>query len=119
MERNRASGRLPTLRKNVDFRRVFARGRYKAGRLLVLYGLANDCGVARFGFVVGRRIGPAVARNRVRRLLREICRRHREEFKDGYDYVVVAREGARHAAFGVLEGDLLRAAKSIGVMKDA
>ena len=115
----KASGRLTKLRKRAEFARVYARGRYKAGRLLVLYGLPNGRDVARFGLVVGRGVGSAVVRNRVRRRLREICRRHRDAFKEGYDYVVVARQAAGEEDSRRLEQELLRAAKSIGVIKNA
>jgi len=110
---------LPTLKKRAEFARVYARGKYKAGRLLVLYGLPNGRAVARFGLVVGRGVGSAVVRNRVRRRLREIFRRHRNAFKEGYDYVVVARQAAAGEGSRSLEQELLRAAKIIGVIKDA
>ncbi|MEW5762479.1 MAG: ribonuclease P protein component [Bacillota bacterium] len=113
------SGRLRTLKKKRDFTRVYARGKHKAGRLLVLYGLPSGRPGVRFGFVVGRRIGSAVVRNRVRRILREVCRRHMERFRDGYDFVVVARERARDAGFAGLEREMLRVAGSIGVVRDA
>lgn len=86
---------------------------------MVLYGLPNGRAVSRFGLVVGRGVGSAVARNRVRRRLREICRRHRHAFREGYDYVVVARQGARDEDFRSLEAELLRVGRSIGVINDA
>jgi ribonuclease P protein component len=51
----------------------------------------NDRGFDRVGLAVGRKLGPAVARNRARRLLREAFRRHRREAAPGYDLVLLAK----------------------------
>ena len=60
------------LRRGADYRRAFAHGRRKANRLLTLYYVKNDQGQSRVGLVLGRRVGKAVQRNKVRRRLQEI-----------------------------------------------
>jgi ribonuclease P protein component len=49
---------------------------------------------ARLGLAVGRKVGPAVARNRVRRRLRECFRRHKHRLPAGADLIVIASPGA-------------------------
>lgn len=49
---------------------------------------------ARLGVTVSRRVGIAVVRNRIKRILREVFRLHSEWFDAGRDYVFVARSGA-------------------------
>ena len=56
-----------------------------------LFGLPNDLGHCRLGFTVTRKVGGAVRRNRVKRLLREIFRRHRTRLEPPMDLVVNAR----------------------------
>jgi ribonuclease P protein component len=56
-----------------DFRQIMRRGRRSGGTLLVTHALRTDDGPVRFGFVVGRTVGNAVVRNRVRRRLRAIA----------------------------------------------
>jgi ribonuclease P protein component len=66
-----AIGREQRIRDSAEFRDVLRRGRRLDGRLFVLYVRRSAQPVARLGLAVGRRIGGAVKRNRVKRLLRE------------------------------------------------
>ncbi len=61
--------------------------------------IAAGTGSRRLGLVVGRRVGTAVVRNRVKRYVRGWFREHRELLPEGADLVVVARGGAaRHTS---------------------
>jgi ribonuclease P protein component len=88
------------LSRSADFDRVFRQGRSHAGRELVLYvfprGEADD--EPRLGLSVSRKVGGAVERNRVKRLLREAFAVERERLPAGTDAVVVARHEANALA---------------------
>jgi ribonuclease P protein component len=58
---------------------------------LTLYSLPNDLGHPRLGISISRRVGSAVRRNRIKRLLREAFRLRRNELPRGYDLVIVVR----------------------------
>jgi ribonuclease P protein component len=58
---------------------------------LALFGVPNDKGVTRLGFSTSRKVGNAVRRNRIRRLLRESFRLLQHELPAGYDLVIVVR----------------------------
>lgn len=73
------------------------RGTGGSNRYLVLKHLPNDVGRTRLGFTVGKRLGKPVARNRVRRRLREAVRGL--ALVDGRDIVFVARSQAMEADF--------------------
>lgn len=62
----------------------------------------------RAGFITSRRVGNAVARNRVRRRLREIVRRARPELKPGFWIVLIARRPAADATYQQLHDEWLR-----------
>lgn len=87
------------LTKNSEFREVCVKGKSYAGRVAILYVLRRPGGGARAGFSVSRRLGGAVVRNRVKRVLREVYRAARGRMVEGVDLVLVARERAREAGF--------------------
>jgi ribonuclease P protein component len=79
------------LRTAAEFDRVFRRGQRFDGALFVLVAAANDAGHDRLGLAVSRRVGGAVTRNRVRRLLREIFRNLERGARPGADLVILGK----------------------------
>lgn len=74
-----------------EFAAVYAaRVRKSLGPISVL-GRPNDLGHCRLGLSVGRKVGTAVVRNRVKRLIREAFRLCQHDWPQGYDIVVVVR----------------------------
>lgn len=68
---------------------------------------------SRFGISVKKALGGAVVRNRIRRRIREILRRHRTEIPTGWDIVIHPRSTVARAAFAPLEAELLRLLRGI------
>jgi ribonuclease P protein component len=85
------------LRKHADFARAQAdRATRRVGtaHFTLLLAAQREPGPSRLGLVVGRRIGGAVQRNRVKRLCRECFRAHPDLLPRGVDLIVIARPGA-------------------------
>ena len=110
MSERPTGGRTPKRRRlsrSAEFERVYRQGRSKANRFLVLYTFpreeeqpADDAEAAgpRLGLSVSRRVGGAVDRTRVKRVLREAFWAEADRLPPGADYVVVARPDARELA---------------------
>jgi ribonuclease P protein component len=89
------------LSRSAEFERVYRQGRSKANRFLVLYAFPREEGAddgPRLGLSVSRRVGGAVDRTRVKRVLREAFWQEAERLPADADYVVVARPDAKGLA---------------------
>ena len=96
------------LTRKAQFESVYDKGGSWVSKAVVIKALPNGLDLTRYGFTVSKRIGKAVVRNRVKRLLREILRQI--TLQPGYDIVFIARTSAAKADFSSLEktvGDLL------------
>lgn len=107
-----------TLKKNSEFRRLYAKGKTSANKYLVVYCRRSGRGVNRHGYTVSAKLGGAVVRNRVRRRLREIVRLNALKLKSGWDIVVVARSRAVAAPYAELERAYLGACAALGLLKE-
>ena len=86
--------RLPKeyrLRRPAEFRRVYDRKRSVSDAWLIVYGCENGLSHNRLGLSVSRKHGPAVHRNRLRRLFREAFRLTRHQTPTGLDLVLIPR----------------------------
>ena len=86
-------GKRQRLSRSAEFDRVYREGRSHASRYLVVYAFPREGAEddPRLGVSVGRKVGGAVERNRVKRMLREAFWAIAETLPAGHDFVVVAR----------------------------
>lgn len=104
-----------SLKRNREFRRLYAKGKSAVSPYLAVYCRKNRLEQSRLGITVGSKLGNAVKRNRVRRRIREVYRLSEVNLLPGYDLVVVARTRAQGAPFSVLEKSFLQLSKKLGL----
>jgi ribonuclease P protein component len=80
-----------SITKNDEFKNVYKKGKKIVNKYFIFYYFKNNLRYDRIGFTVSKKVGKAVTRNKVRRVLKEILRLNLMKTKKGYDFVIVAR----------------------------
>ena len=78
------------LRKDSDFKNIYRKDKSLATKTLVFYYIKNDLGYTRVGYSISKKVGKAVTRNRIRRLIKENLK-DIPDLKDGYDIIFIGR----------------------------
>ena len=89
------------LTKRDQYELVYKKGSSWMSNLIVMKALSNQLSLSRYGLLVSKRVGKAVTRNRVKRLLREVLRL--KPLEPGWDIVFIARSAAASASYAELE----------------
>jgi ribonuclease P protein component len=103
--RSQTLPRASRVQRRPDFERAYDTGLRIHGRFMAIFVVPNGGHRPRFGVAATRKLGSAVERNRVKRLAREVFRRHKLEA--GIDIIVVPRREMLDAPFSSLEDDYL------------
>lgn len=96
-----------SLKKNKDFQYIYRKGKSYANKYLVMYVLENGTSQNRLGISVSKKVGNSVVRHHLTRLVRESYRLNEEQFKKGYDLVVIVRPSAKEKGYHEIESALL------------
>jgi ribonuclease P protein component len=91
------------IRRRAEFQQVYERGARVHGRFSTLFLLPNKLPIGRLGIAATRKLGGAVARNRAKRLIREVFRRN--NMASGFDVVVVPKRELLDASLTALEAE--------------
>lgn len=87
------------IRKNSEFRAVYKKGKSFSNYLLVLYIYRNNSEYNRLGVTVSKKVGKSVARNRIKRLIKESYRLNSNDINKGYDLIFIARNPANGKSY--------------------
>ena len=103
---DRTLARASRLRARKLFLEVYERGHRVHGSFFVVFGLPGATPTSRLGITATKKFGHAVARNRIKRVVREIFRKNRTVPASPLDVVVNVKMGAREQSYDRLEADL-------------
>jgi ribonuclease P protein component len=103
------------VRKRADYLAIQGSGRRLSGDHYMLFArrAKGELAPARLGVTVSRKVGGAVLRNKVKRWVRESCRRMQKDLPAGLDLVVVARPSAARAGYGPTASELANLARRL------
>lgn len=105
--------RTARLLKHSDFERVYKQGRRHFSPHMTVFYLTNSVGQTRVGFTVGRALGGAVERNRIKRRLREAARLRRSTIQQPLDIVINPKKSVLTLQFVVILEEIGRAFNTI------
>ncbi|MDT0124954.1 ribonuclease P protein component [Paenibacillus sp. RRE4] len=106
------------LRNRADFSRVYRFGKSFANHQFVVYGCRRkDTEQFRVGVSCSKKIGNAVVRNRMRRMIKEIVRHHEQEIVTQMDLIFIVRKGALGMPYKEMEKSLLHVMRKASLLK--
>jgi ribonuclease P protein component len=106
------------LTRSADFDRLRHEGKSWRHPMLTMAVAPNGLDHNRYGFIVSRRSGSAVVRNRVRRIMREVIRLSLSKIKPGYDVSLIARNEIVNQPYSVVREALELLFKRAGLWKE-
>lgn len=110
--------KINRLKSKKSFQVVYSKGRTVVDGMSVFYILPEQAEDIKIGMAVGKKLGCAVVRNRMKRLMREVFRVHKQRIKKGYHIVWVARRKLAKADIKTFERVFLRLAKRAALLQE-
>lgn len=107
-----------TLKENKDFRRLYYRGKSKAGACLVTYAMKSREGKCRYGITTSKKIGKAVERNRSKRVIRAAYALLEDKISGSWDFVFVARTRTSSVKMQRVYFEMEKQLKALGVIDE-
>ena len=106
-----------TLKKNIEFQKVYKSGKSYANKYLVMYVLENGTDTTRIGISVSKKVGNSIVRHRLTRLIREACRLNYNSIQSGYDIVIISRAAHKGKNFADTQSALIHICKLHGIYR--
>jgi len=105
-KRDEGLQREERLRRKKDFEAIAKEGTRRHTKNFLVITRKNDQGFSRLGAVASKKLGKAVERNRVKRLMREFFRRNKERLPRSTDYMIVGKKGAQDLPYSRVADEL-------------
>ena len=94
------------VKDNKLFNDIIQKGKKIENKYFIINYQPNNLNISRFGIAVGKKIGNAVVRNRVKRIIRMIITENKKVFKKETDYIIIMKKASLNVSYKDLENSL-------------
>ena len=98
--------RYEMVKKHEDFSTIINKGKKLSNKYMTIFYLKKEYPKPNFGIAVGKKIGNAVIRNKMKRIFRNIIDNNRLLFKNFHNYIIIIRKEATIAPYNILEKEM-------------
>lgn len=96
------------VKEHKDFDNIIASGKYKKNKYFILYNKESSFDHPRFGIAVGKKVGNAVIRNKLKRQYRMLITNNKKLFSNNQDYIIIVKRSSLDTSFSNLNLELRR-----------
>lgn len=93
------------VKKHEDFNNIINKGTKTVSNYFIVFKLAKDFVKPNFGIAIGKKVGNAVLRNKLKRQMRNIIDNNRLLFENYYNYIIMIKKGASFISYKELESE--------------
>lgn len=110
--------KIDTLKKNYEFKNVLDRGKFYRGKYITVYCNRNKKQKNVIGIAIGKKLGKATKRNRLKRLIRESYRLQKNELEQGYNFVFLWNKNqSQDCKCQEVQADMRQLFQKAGILK--
>ena len=112
--------RIKTLKKNYEFKNVLNKGKFCVGKQITVYFNKNKINENIIGIAINTKVGKAVKRNHIKRLIRECYYKNKNKLKYGYNIVFIwnKKVDVKQANYHIIKKDMQYIFKKFNLLKD-
>ncbi len=99
--------RYEMVKSHEEFNEIINKGKKISGKYMIIFKVTKTYDKPNFGIAVGKKLGNAVVRNKIKRQIRNIVDNHRLGFKNYHNYIIMIKKEANNATFALLEKDMI------------
>lgn len=108
--------KINIIKKSEDFEKIIKNNKSIKSKYFYLYINKRENSVYRFGLSVGKKIGNAVRRNKVKRQIKEII--HENDYQNNFDCIIIVRREINEIEFSKMKEELDNVFKNINILKE-
>ena len=94
------------VKEHKDFDDIIENGRYIKSKNFVIYNKESEFNFPRFGIAVGKKVGNAVTRNKLKRQFRMLLTTNKNLFSNNKDYIIIVKRSVLMSTYNDLDIEL-------------